>query len=121
MAEGLTRQLGGLRVAVYSAGLEPKGLHPLAVKVMEEIGIDIRDQQSKRIDPVLLSGMDWIVTVCGHADERCPVPPPTVQKEHWPIEDPARATGSEADRTEIFRKTRDELRTRMKEFLSRIL
>ncbi|HET6369684.1 MAG TPA: arsenate reductase ArsC [Nitrospiria bacterium] len=117
MAEGLARHLSKGRVDAYSAGLEPKGLHPLAVAAMDEIGIDIRSQKSKDIDPKLFSGVDLIITLCGDAEARCPVSPPHIRREHWPLEDPARAVGSEEERREAFRKTRDRLRERIIDLL----
>ena len=117
MAEGLARHLSKGRVDAYSAGLEPKGLHPLAVAAMDEIGIDIRSQKSKDIDPKLFSGVDLIITLCGDAEARCPVSPPHIRREHWPLEDPARAVGSEEERREAFRKTRDRLREQIIDLL----
>jgi arsenate reductase len=119
MAEGLARHLSQGRLDVYSAGLEPKGLHPLAVAAMDEVGIDIRRQTSKGIDPDLFNGMDLIITLCGDAEERCPVTPPHIQREHWPMEDPAQAVGGEGERREIFRETRDALRERIIDLLEK--
>lgn len=117
MAEGLARHLGKDIVEVQSAGLEPKGMHVLAIKVMDEIGIDVRNQQSKSIDPAILSQADWIITVCGHAENRCPATPPHIRREHWPLEDPAQVPGDEQERLHIFRKTRDALRNHIVRFL----
>ena len=117
MAEGLARHLSKGRLDAYSAGLEPKGLHPLAVAAMDEIGVDIRSQKSKKIDPDLFNTVDLIVTLCGDAEARCPVSPPHIRREHWPIEDPARAVGGDKERREIFRETRDRLRERIIDLL----
>jgi arsenate reductase len=119
MAEGLARHLSKGRLDAYSAGLEPKGLHPLAVAAMDEIGIDIRSQKSKGIDPELFNRIDLIVTLCGDAEARCPVAPPHVRREHWPMADPAQAAGSGEERREIFRKTRDALRERVIDLLNK--
>ncbi|MBI1820282.1 MAG: arsenate reductase ArsC [Nitrospirae bacterium] len=117
MAEGLTRHLSKGSVEVHSAGLEPKGLNPYAIKVMDEIGINIRDQKSKEIYPALLNQADLIVTVCGNAEERCPVTPPGIQRLHWPLPDPAKATGSESEISSRFRGVRDEIRKRIESLL----
>jgi len=109
MAEGLARALGGNQVEVFSAGLEPKGLHPVAVGVMKEIGIDISSQTSKLIDPDLIRTMDIVVTLCGDARDRCPVLPPGTVHIHWPLPDPAAVEGSEAEVREAFRRVRSKL------------
>lgn len=115
MAEGLARRLLGPGWEVHSAGLEPKGVHPLAVRAMDELGIDIRRQESKAIDPAVLSRVDWIITLCGDVAERCPVPPPGARHLHWNLPDPARVEGSEAERLAAFRRVRDELAHRLRE------
>jgi len=109
MAEGIARNLSKGSLEVYSAGLNPKGVHPIATAVMEEIGINIRHHASKGIDLNLLKKMDFIITVCGNADERCPATPAQIQKEHWPIPDPVSVIAEEPERYEVFRKTRDEI------------
>ncbi|WP_042501950.1 arsenate reductase ArsC [Thermaerobacter marianensis] len=117
MAEGLARSLLGGAWEVYSAGLDPKGVHPLAVRAMDEIGIDIRAQSSKPIDPALLDRMDLIVTLCDDAAERCPVTPPHVRRWHWPLPDPAAVEGTEEQRLAAFRRVRDELHRRIRQGL----
>jgi len=117
MAEGMARNLSKGSLEVYSAGLNPKGVHPIAIAVMEEIGINIRHHTSKGIDLNLLKKMDFIITVCGNADERCPTTPAQIQKEHWPIPDPVSVTVEEPERYEVFRKTRDEIKSRIQLFL----
>ena len=109
MAEGLARALGRGQVEVFSAGLEPKGVHPLAVEAMREIGIDISSQTSKLIDPDLVRQMDVVVTLCGDAKDRCPVLPPGTVHIHWPLPDPAAAEGTEAEVKQAFREVRDAL------------
>ncbi len=121
MAEGLARHLGKEKIEAHSAGIEPKGLNPLAVTAMDEMGMDIRGQQSKGIDDDLILGMDWVVTVCGNAEDRCPVLPGSVRRLHWPLEDPAAAEGEEFDRLVVFKKVRDELQVRLRDFLAEIL
>jgi arsenate reductase len=98
---------------VYSAGLEAGGLHPYAVAVMAEAGVDISRQASKTLDPALLDTMDLVITVCGEAEERCPLTPPHVRRLHWPCEDPARARGTEEEVMAAFRQVRDVLRARI--------
>lgn len=117
MADGLAQKLGGDRFEIYSAGLEAHGLNPRAVKVMGEIGIDISGNTSDVIDSELLNTMDYAITLCGDADERCPLTPPTVTKYHWPFPDPAKATGTEAEILEQFRSVRDAIADRLAEFI----
>jgi len=118
MAEGWTRHLGGARVSVESAGIEAHGQNPRAITVMSEAGIDISAQQSTVQSRDMLKRADLVVTVCGHADEVCPALPPGTRKIHWPLEDPARATGSEEQILQVFRATRDEVARRVKRLLA---
>ena len=119
MAEGLARAIGGDEVEVFSAGLEPRGLHPVAVEVMKEIGIDISEQTSKAIDPDLIKAMDVVVTLCGDARDRCPVLPRSTVHIHWPLPDPAAVQGSETDVKEAFRRARTQLQQLIAELLQR--
>ncbi len=109
MAEGFARHLGQGRIEAYSAGMQPSRLNPFAVAVMQEKGVDISGQQSKGFDEAVARRMDLVVTVCGNADERCPVLPPEVQKLHWPLEDPAAATGTDAEILATFRRSRNQI------------
>lgn len=113
MAEGLARQMGRGKLEVFSAGLEPRGVHPAAVKVMNEIGIDISAQTSKVIDPDLMGTMDVVITLCGNARDRCPVLPPGVAHAHWPLPDPAAVEGTEEEVLEAFREVRVQLQERI--------
>lgn len=113
MAEGFANHLLGPDWQVASAGIETHGLNPLAVQVMAEVGIDISNQQSKLIDADYLKHCDLVVTLCGDARDHCPVTPPTVQKQHWPLNDPAQATGTEAERLAVFREVRDQIEERV--------
>ncbi len=113
MAEAFTRVLGREQVKARSAGIEAKGLNPNAVRVMEERGIDISRRQSKGLDLTEASEMDYLITVCGHAEERCPVLPAHVARIHWPLEDPAAATGSPEQILEVSRRARDEIEARV--------
>lgn len=109
MAEGFARYLGQGRVEAHSAGMAPSTLHPHAVRVMQEKGLDISGQQSKAFDWDLARQMRVVVTVCGHANETCPVLPPEVVRLHWPLEDPAAAAGSEEAILATFRTVRDQV------------
>lgn len=112
MAEGFGRALFGDRIAIHSAGIDPVGINPRAVVAMEEVGIDIRTQRSKSIDDVPLDQIDLVVTLCGDAAERCPTIPGT-KSVHWPLTDPAGATGTEAEIIAAFTDVRDEIRGRV--------
>ncbi|MGB9904612.1 MAG: arsenate reductase (thioredoxin) [Desulfotomaculales bacterium] len=113
MAEGFARHLGGDRWEVHSAGTSPQGVNPRAVRAMAEAGVDISRQRSKPIAPGLLESADIVVTLCGDAEEKCPLTPPSVRRLHWPLEDPARATGPEEEIMARFRAVRDEIRQRV--------
>lgn len=115
MAEGFAREMLGDQFEVLSGGLEPSTLHPYAVQVMSEVGIDISQQTSKEIDVDRLWSARIAVTLCGDAEERCPVTPPGVLRLHWPLPDPAKATGSEEEMVVAFRAIRDEIHERMKD------
>ena len=117
MAEGFARHFGKGQVEASSAGMEPSRLNVLAVAVMWEKGIDISHQHSKAFDEVLARQMDVVVTVCGNADERCPILPPEVRKLHWPLEDPAGAKGTEAEVREKFRAIRDQIEVHVRELI----
>ena len=118
MAEGFARALGRGKVEASSAGMEPKGLNPFAVEVMREKEIDISSQRSKAFSAELARDMDYVITVCGNADARCPVLPPGVNRLHWPLDDPAQATGSTEEVREVFRRSRDEMERLVREFLA---
>jgi arsenate reductase len=111
IAEGLARAQAPDGVTVWSAGSDPRGVNPLAVQVMNEIGIDIRTQASKHVEEVPWRGADTVVTLCGEAEEECPTLAPDVRRVHWPLPDPAAAP--EAQRLQAFRETRDEIRWRV--------
>ncbi|MBT8061954.1 MAG: arsenate reductase ArsC [Xanthomonadales bacterium] len=113
IAEGWTRELGGGQVEVSSAGIEAHGKNPRAIAVMAEAGVDISQQESTIVTPWMLARATVVVTVCGHADEQCPVLPAGVDKRHWPLEDPARASGDENEIMDTFRATREEVKNRV--------
>ncbi|MCK8516330.1 arsenate reductase (thioredoxin) [Methylonatrum kenyense] len=117
MAEGYLRAFGQGRVKALSAGIEAHGKNPRAIAVMAEDGVDISDQESNRLSDAMLDGVDLVVTVCGHADEHCPVLPPSIRRLHWPLNDPAKAEGSEEQILAQFRAVRDEVRDRVRHLL----
>lgn len=110
MAEGLLRRELGSLATVSSAGSHPSGyVHPLAIKVMAELDIDLSTHTSKKWDTFLENGVDTVVTVCGNADEACPLFPGQVHRHHWGFEDPADATGTEEEQLVVFRQIRDQI------------
>jgi arsenate reductase len=117
MAEGFARKLGKGLVEPYSAGLSPKGVNPIAEKVMEEIGIDISHQTSKAIEDELLKTMDIVITLCDNAAESCPWTPPEIKRLHWSMKDPATAEGTEEEVLDEFRKARNEIAQRIKKLV----
>jgi arsenate reductase len=120
MAEGWARQIGGKTVSVQSAGIEAHGKNPRAIAVMAEAGIDISSQESTVEDDTMIEAADVVVTVCGHADEQCPVLPAGTRKIHWPLDDPAKATGTEDEIMAQFRETRDEVESRVRALLEEL-
>jgi arsenate reductase len=120
IAEGWAKQLGGDWLEVQSAGIEAHGKNPRAITVMQEAGVDISDQESTRLTEEMLAKTDYLVSVCGHADEHCPALPPGIRKEHWPLSDPAKATGSEEVIMTVFRDSRDDIRRRVEDLIQRL-
>ena len=120
MAEGWTRKLGGDGLSVQSAGIEAHGKNPRAIAVMQEVGVDISGQASTKLTDAMLNAADYLVTVCGHADEHCPVAQGYVRKEHWPLTDPAKATGTEEEIMTTFRASRDDIRNRVADLLQHL-
>jgi arsenate reductase len=111
LAEGILRAAAGDRLDVRSAGSKPAGhVHPLAIRVMQEIGIDISAHTSKHLNEFLDGRVDVVITVCGNADQACPMFPGQVQRHHWGFDDPALAQGTEEEILAKFRRTRDEIR-----------
>jgi arsenate reductase len=117
MAEGLMRSLGLGLWEVKSGGLLPSYVHPLAIRVMEEIGIDISHQTSKSMEQFLNEDFDYIVTLCDHTAMSCPTFPGQAKRLHWSLEDPAAAVGTIEQRPIVFRKIRDEIKTKIEELL----
>jgi len=117
MAEGLLRHLAGDRFEAHSAGTEATHLRPLAIRAMEEVGVDIFGQESKTLDRYLEEPFDYVITVCDEANEACPFFPGAKNRLHWSLEDPSRAEGSEDEQLAIFRRVREEIRERIEEEL----
>ena len=116
MAEALLRKYGGEIFEPYSAGLEPKGVNPLTVRVLDEVGIDISNQTSKSLDTYLgKTSFQYLVTVCDDADQNCPVGLPGIdERVHWSFEDPARFEGTEEEKLAKFREVRDLIEEKIK-------
>jgi len=123
MAEGWARHLlnGTENIDIRSAGIETHGKNPRAITVMNEVGVDISAQESTRLTDDMLNHADLVVTVCGHADEHCPLLPPGTRKLHWPLSDPAKATGTEDEILAVFRRSRDEIRQRVADLLAELM
>lgn len=117
MAEGLLRHLGGERIEAFSAGTEATHVRPLAIKAMAELGIDISGQTSKTLQRYLHEPFDEVITVCDTAAETCPVFPGAAHRRHWSFPDPSKATGSEDEQLAVYRRVRDEIRTRIEQEL----
>src|SRR5919112_2254864 len=113
MAEGLLCHLAGNRFEVMSAGTEVTHVRPLAVRAMDELGIDISKQESETLDSYLGNTFDYVITVCDDANEACSVFPGAKRRLHWSFEDPAQATGSKQERLRVFQSVRDEIRERI--------
>jgi arsenate reductase len=120
MAEGWANHLGGGTLVAESAGIEAHGKNPRAIAVMREAGVDIAGQESTRVTDAMIHEADIVVTVCGHADEHCPVLPPGIKKIHWPLTDPAKAAGTEDEILAQFRATRDEVRRRVTDLIANL-
>lgn len=111
LAEGILRAASGGAFRVASAGSKPAGyVHPLAVAAMKEIGIDISAHRSKHLDEFLSQQVETVITVCGNADQACPIFPGQANRHHWGFDDPAHATGTDEEQMQVFRRVRDEIR-----------
>jgi arsenate reductase len=111
IAEAILRKAAGNAIRVASAGSKPSGyVHPLAIQVMDEIGMDISTHRSKSLDQFLEAGVETVITVCGNADQACPMFPGQVNRHHWGFDDPAHAQGTGQQRLAVFRRVRDEMR-----------
>jgi len=111
LAEGILRAAAGDSLNVQSAGSKPAGyVHPLAIRVMKEIGIDISGHRSKHMDEFLKQPVETVITVCGNADQACPMFPGQVNRYHWGFYDPAKAEGTDEEKLTVFRRVRDEVK-----------
>ncbi|MDQ3621512.1 MAG: arsenate reductase ArsC [Verrucomicrobiota bacterium] len=111
LAEGILRAAAGDAIRVASAGSKPAGyVHRLAIKAMQEIGIDISAHRSKHFGEFLNQSVETVITVCGNADQACPMFPGQVNRHHWGFDDPAHAAGTEEEQFAVFRRVRDEIR-----------
>lgn len=111
LAEGILRAAAGDSIEVASAGSKPAGyVHPLAIRALQEIGIDISGHRSKHLDEFLQRQVHTVITVCGKADQVCPTFPGQVRRHHWGFDDPAHASGTEDEQLAVFRRVRDEIR-----------
>lgn len=111
LAEGILRAASGGAFRVASAGSKPAGyVHPLAIAAMNEIGIDISAHRSKHLDEFLSERVETVITVCGNADQACPIFPGQVNRHHWGFDDPAHAEGTDEEKMHVFRRVRDEIR-----------
>jgi arsenate reductase len=118
MAQAWLRTLAGDRFEVYSAGLEPHGIHPLTIQVMEEAGVDMSGYRAKHLDEYKGKiDFDYLITVCGDADERCPYFPGMGVRIHWPFEDPPAFEGPQEEKLALFRKVRDQIKAKIEEWL----
>jgi len=118
IAEGFARYYGQNKIECFSAGLSPSFVHPMAIGVMKEKGIDISEQTSKSLASIDLNKVTTLVTLCGEAEEVCPQIPQKIAKHHWPFPDPCRVLGSEEKRLNSFRHVRDGIGLKVKEFLT---
>lgn len=116
MAEALLRKHGGDRFEVHSAGTVPKGINPLTLRVLANAGIDASWARSKSVDEFLGQSFDYVVTVCDQARQVCPVFPGVHESLHWGYEDPAEATGSEAERLAVFQRVFIQIGERIRQF-----
>jgi len=118
MAEGLLRSWAGDRFEVSSAGTKPGSVRPEAVAVMEEMGIDLTSHRAKHVQEFDGEHFDCVITVCDNAKESCPVYPSDTERLHWSFEDPAAVEGTDAQRLDAFRRVRDLLAARIRQFLA---
>lgn len=111
LAEGLLRAAAGDMLDVQSAGSNPAGyVHPLAIQAMQEIGIDISGHHSKHMNDFLKRPVETVITVCGNADQACPMFPGQVNRYHWGFDDPAHVAGTDEEKLKVFRRVRDEIK-----------
>lgn len=118
MAEAFLRHYAADEFEAFSAGLEPRGINPLTVQVMQEIGLDLTGQYSKSVAEYLgRVGFSYVVTLCSDAEERCPIFPGLSERLHWPFEDPAESSGSDEARLDKLRQVRDQIDAQVRAWL----
>ena len=117
MAEGFLRTLGKGLFQAHSAGLMPAGVHPRAIAVMGEAGIDISGQASKTVEDAVVRRMDLVITLCDHAKEMCPWIPQEIRQFHWPVRDPVGIRGTDEEIMNDFRRARDEIRGKIEKLV----
>ena len=118
MAEGFLRALAENRFELASAGTAATRVHPLAIQAMDEVGIDLSGHTSKTIDALLGQPWNYVITVCDSASQRCPVFPGRTTRIHWSFDDPSQATGTDEERLQTFRRVRDQIITRIREWVA---
>ncbi|MCZ7571050.1 MAG: arsenate reductase ArsC [Ardenticatenaceae bacterium] len=117
IAEAFLRHYGGDAVEVASAGSEPKKVHPLTIRALAEVSLDISGARSKHLDEFIDRSWDYVITVCDAAGERCPIFPGPARRLHWPFDDPPRAPGPPEAQFQVFRRVRDEIQTQVRSWL----
>ena len=120
MAEAFLRALAGEHFEAASAGTEATRVHPLAIQAMRDAGIDMAGHTSKPLDPLLDKPWDYVITVCDNANERCPVFPGRTMRIHWDFSDPSRVTGTDQERLNTFRRVRDQIHARLRQWLENL-
>ena len=118
MAEGILRQIAGDNFDVESAGVEPSSVRSEAIDVMREIGVDISSHRSKSVDEFVNQQFDYVITVCDHAKDNCPIFPGHATRIHWSFEDPAAVRRPDEKRLTAFRSIRDEISERLEKFVA---
>ena len=120
MAEALARQLSGGKVEAFSAGTDPKGVHPLTIRALADVGIDASGQASKNLRTLLKEKFDYVITVCDRAKESCPVWPGVKERIQWSFEDPAQVEGSDAEKMRAFTDVRNAIESRIRLLLNAV-
>lgn len=119
MAEGFFRHFGSGRIEVHSAGTHPQGVNQRAIRAMHEVGIDISSHRSTHVDEFVTKPFDYVITVCDNAAANCPIFSGGGVRLHWPFDDPAHATGTEESIMQEFRRVRDQVATRVRDWLEK--
>ena len=121
IAEGWAKYFSGGAFEIQSAGIEAHGQNPLAIKTMQDVGVDISAQESTRLNDMMLADADVVVTVCANADELCPELPVNIKKRHWALSDPAKVTGTDEYLQQVFAESRDDIKVRVKQLLDELV